>query len=89
MNSCHKETLEAALGRLGELGVCQVQTYESHMGQKQIYLRCPIENAATVDKYLEVLSSMSSVALSQQNELRMEEAIKEALKLALGPMARL
>jgi len=55
-------------------------------------LKCPIENATILDKYIAVLSGMSSVGDSTdavRNEQRVEESVNMAVRLAQGPLARL
>lgn len=60
MNSCLFEILNTAFGRFSELGICTSQAYASQNSGMVIYLQCPTSNRQKVEKYLQILTDLSS-----------------------------
>ena len=60
MNSCLIEVLNTAFSRFSELGICKSQTYDSQNGGKTIYLKSDPKNKDNIERYLTILSDLSS-----------------------------
>lgn len=72
MNSCVIETLEAAFDRFAQLGVCDLKAFDSSEGPQVVYLKCTPDKKEEVNKYYNILESMSSSANSPE-KLRIVE----------------
>jgi hypothetical protein len=63
MSSCLFEILNRAFARFSEMGICKAQSYDSTSlmgGGQTIYISCPTENKSNVEKYINILTNMSS-----------------------------
>ena len=59
IDSCLIETINTALERFIDLGVCNSMSYDTSTHSKIVYLQCPLANKATVEHYAEVLMNLS------------------------------
>ena len=63
MSSCLFEILNRAFARFSEMGICKAWSYDSTSligGGQTIYISCPSENKSNVEKYINILTNMSS-----------------------------
>jgi hypothetical protein len=90
MSSCLFEVLNRAFARFSEMRICKAQSYDSPSligGGKTIYISCPIENKFKVEKYLNILTNMSS---SDTKGIKIiEKQVARSVFKTQGPMARL
>ena len=89
MNSCLIEIFETAYGRFAELGLFNLQVFDSHDGNKIAYLSCPASKREILSKYINILQGMSTAGQNRENMKLMEKEIITAIEIAKGPMARL
>ena len=89
MNSCLVEIFENAYGRFAELGLYNLQVYDSHDGEKIQYMQCPASNGKLLSKYIDILQGMSTAGQDFESIKLMETEIVQAIEVAKGPMARL
>jgi hypothetical protein len=61
MNSCLSEILNTAIGRFSELEICNSNTFSSSIGSKFTYLFCDIKERDRLEKYIQILTDMSSL----------------------------
>ena len=62
LNSCVIETLDAAFHRFAQLGVCDLKAFDSAEGPQVVYLKCTPDKKQEVERYYNMLESMSSCA---------------------------
>ena len=82
MNSCVIETLDAAFHRFAQLGVCDLKAFDSAEGPQVVYLKCTPDKKQEVERYYNMLESMSSCANSPEKQRILEVEIQQAVKLS-------
>lgn len=63
MSSCLFEVLNRAFARFSEMGICKAQSYDSTSligGGQTIYISGQTENKNNIEKYINILTNMSS-----------------------------
>lgn len=91
MNSCLFETLNSAISRFSELGICISKAFASHIriGKQFIYLKCPLESKEKLERIIDLLTDMSSVSLNERKIQLLETEVAKSVYRAQGPLARL
>ena len=90
MSSCLFEILNRAFARFSEMGICKAQSYDSTSligGGQTIYISCLTENKSKVERFINILTRMSSS--DSKGILVIDKQVARALFKAQGPMARL
>lgn len=84
LNSCLIETLENSFSRFAQMGVCEMNGFESNSGPAVFYIKCPVAKRDLINRYLNILEAMSSLSNQPEKQKIIELEIEEAIKLSTG-----
>lgn len=84
LNSCLTETLNNAFSRFAQMGVCEMNGFESNSGPAVFYIKCPVAKRDLINRYLNILEAMSSLSNQPEKQKIIELEIEEAIKLSTG-----
>jgi hypothetical protein len=86
LNSCLIETINNAFNRFAQLGICVINNYEfsGEEGPGIYYLKSNIKSKTLIDRYLNVLESMSSCSGNAEKSHVLEVEVQNSLKLSTG-----
>lgn len=88
MNSCLIETINNAFERCAKLGIITIENFEqvSEEGPEVIYFKAPIGRKAKLEKYLNILESMSSCQNNPDKTKIVEVEVQNAVMISAGKL---
>ena len=87
MSSCLVEILNTSIGRFAQIGICEIQAYQSQQGGTVIYIQPLPKSKPLLEKYLAILTDLSSAG--EKGMPAVEKECFNIFKRLQGPMARL
>lgn len=88
LNSCLIETINNAFERFEKLGIIKIENFEqvSEEGPAVIYVKAPISKKAMLEKYLNLLESMSSCQNNPEKAKIVEVEVQNAVMNSAGKL---